>query len=155
MIVTKKVPAPFKCPVEIAKDKYEMWYSKPVNLGTIENRGGIWYTEDGMKFVSSRDALEYLSTLHDLDLSVATAPEDIKKIAAQEVYQKREKKTRKLGRKSRKSNSIQLPAGVSMESLKQLIAVAEKLSSVLNAPVPTKGKKNDRLGEVQVAASGS
>lgn len=59
MKVANKKPKEVKSPVRITDDKYELWYSRPVCLGAIEKRNGYWYTADGMRFVSSRDALEY------------------------------------------------------------------------------------------------
>lgn len=59
-IVAQKKPEAIKRPVQITETKYEMWYAKPVCLGEINKIGKYWYTADHMRFVSSRDALEYL-----------------------------------------------------------------------------------------------
>lgn len=59
MKIADKIPRTVKRPVRIKEDEYHLYYSKPVNLGKIMKKGIYWYTEDGMRFVSSRDALEY------------------------------------------------------------------------------------------------
>lgn len=51
--------------VYINDTTYETWYAKPVSLGLITNRSGYWYTADQMRFVSSRDALEYLIRIYE------------------------------------------------------------------------------------------
>lgn len=72
MKVASKKPAAVKRPVYITKNRYEIYYSKPACLGVIDNVGGYWFTQDGLRFVSSRDAMNYLINQHDkgtLDLS--------------------------------------------------------------------------------------
>lgn len=66
MKVAQNKPAITKSVVYVTPDQYEVWYSKPMSLGTIDKRGGYWYTRDGMRFVSSRDAMEYLIRLYEL-----------------------------------------------------------------------------------------
>lgn len=61
--IANKKPAELRRPVRINKMKYELWYCKPEMLGEINRRGPYWYTEDGMRFLSSRDALSYLIKL--------------------------------------------------------------------------------------------
>jgi hypothetical protein len=59
MKIANSVPKAVKRPVRVTDSEYDLYYSKPVNLGKIVKKGIYWYTEDGMRFVSSRDALEY------------------------------------------------------------------------------------------------
>lgn len=76
MKVARQKPAPIKSPVYVTPDKYEIWYCAPKSLGTIDKRGGYWYTTDGMRFVSSRDAMEYLIRMqpeHRPEASTTTA----------------------------------------------------------------------------------
>lgn len=61
--LAKKVPLAIKTVVSIAKDQAEVWYAAPSCLGTIDYQNGYWYTKDGMRFVSGRDAMEYLIKL--------------------------------------------------------------------------------------------
>jgi hypothetical protein len=60
MKVANKALEVSKRPVRITDDQYEIWYSKPISLGKIDKINGYWYTSDGMRFISSRDAMEYL-----------------------------------------------------------------------------------------------
>ncbi len=60
MKVAAKKPESFQTVVYVTKDQYEVWFSKPQSLGKINNRNGYWYTADGMRFVSSRDAMYYI-----------------------------------------------------------------------------------------------
>lgn len=60
MKVASKKPATIQSPVYITSDVYEIWYAEPVSLGRILKKSGYWYTQDGMRFVSSRDAMRYL-----------------------------------------------------------------------------------------------
>lgn len=60
MKVARQTPKAIKSPVYVTEDQYEIWYCEPRSLGKIDKRGGYWYTRDGMRFVSSRDAMEYL-----------------------------------------------------------------------------------------------
>lgn len=70
MKVANKRPLEQKSPVRITSTKYELWYSKPRLLGVIEKKGKSWYTADGMRFISSRDALEYLIRISDTPMTV-------------------------------------------------------------------------------------
>lgn len=65
MIVRKEKLQIQKAPVQVTQDIYEIWYSKPMSLGNVQRQGVYWYTADGMKFRSSRDAMEYLIKLYD------------------------------------------------------------------------------------------
>lgn len=65
MIVSRKVPEIVKAPVYVSDTQYEIWYSKPVSLGKVDKIGSYWYTLDGMRFRSSRDAMEYLIRMHE------------------------------------------------------------------------------------------
>lgn len=60
-----KVPAPVKTVVSTEKHVADVWYAKPRNLGRIVFRNHAWFTTDGMRFASSRDAMEYLIRLVD------------------------------------------------------------------------------------------
>lgn len=66
MQVTQRKPKEAKIPVRIDRNKVELFYVKPVSLGYIYKEGRYWYSEDRMRFVASRDALDYLAKLHDL-----------------------------------------------------------------------------------------
>lgn len=71
-----KVPATVRTVVSIQKDLAEVWYSKPMSLGRIEYRDGYWFSVDGMRFMSSRDAMEYLIRMYELRTN-GTSPEPI------------------------------------------------------------------------------
>lgn len=64
--IANKPPETSSRPVYVTEDQYEIWYSKPVSLGLIDKRGDYWYTADGMRFASSRNAMAYLVKLYDL-----------------------------------------------------------------------------------------
>lgn len=72
MKIAQKKPAVVKSVVRGVDGSYEAWYSKPISLGPVFNRGGYWYTQDGMRFVSNRDALEYLIRRYDAAAPVST-----------------------------------------------------------------------------------
>lgn len=65
MLVSKKRPDPVKVPVKVTDRKYELWYLRPVLMGTIEKEGRNWYTEDLQRHLSSWDALDYLIKLRE------------------------------------------------------------------------------------------
>lgn len=71
-IATKKPDAQVR-PVYVTDSEYEIWYSKPQSLGRIENRKGYWYTADGRRFASSRDAMGYLVHILDITGNTPTA----------------------------------------------------------------------------------
>lgn len=71
MKIASFAPEAIKRPVYVTNDIYEIWYSKPVSLGKIHNVKGYWYTADNMRFVSSRDAMEYL-----IRMSEARSPQE-------------------------------------------------------------------------------
>ena len=66
MKIARKVPVAQKCPVRINDTKYALYSLKPVLLGEIVREGNYWYTADGMRFVSSRNALDYLQRIRDM-----------------------------------------------------------------------------------------
>lgn len=158
MIVTTKAPAPIKAPVKVTETTYAMWYAKPVNLGHIQNKGGVWVTEDGYKFISSREALEYLATLHDRGFKATTAPDDLKDMAYNDIVKLRMNKKKHPRVRKSKDNMVKLPDGMSLDDLKQLIELAEKLKlpvanklavTDFTAKKQAKEKKNDALANVR------
>lgn len=64
--LAQKKPEAIKTVVSIAQNHAEVWYARPLALGRIDYQNGYWYTLDKMRFVSSRDAMEYLIRMHDL-----------------------------------------------------------------------------------------
>lgn len=66
MKIARKAPTAVKSPVYVTDSKYELHYMKPVLLGTIEKVDGYWRTGDGMRFVSSRNALDYLAKIREM-----------------------------------------------------------------------------------------
>lgn len=74
MKVATKKPAITQVPVYVTDEKYEIWISQPVSLGTIDKVRGYWYTIDGMRFVSSRDAMRYLVAQHAAGNKLVPAP---------------------------------------------------------------------------------
>lgn len=64
--LAQKKPEAIKTVVSIGQDHAEVWYARPISLGRIDYQGGYWYTVDKMRFISSRDAMEYLIRMHDL-----------------------------------------------------------------------------------------
>lgn len=83
MKVSNQAPTVTKRPVQLTSDIYEIWYSKPQSLGKIHNVKGYWFCADGMRFVSSRDAMEYLIRMLE-----ASGP--VEKVRIQETVQKKE-----------------------------------------------------------------
>ena len=67
--IKKEVPEIWRGPVRISDDKYEIWAAVPRKLGEINKKGQYWLTTDGMRFISSQDASEYL-----LRLATMTGP---------------------------------------------------------------------------------
>jgi hypothetical protein len=53
-------PKGWQGPVQISDTQYEIWFLRPVLLDTIEKKSGKWHTGDGMRFLSSYDATDYL-----------------------------------------------------------------------------------------------
>lgn len=60
MKIAEKPPVERKSAVKITQTCYELFICPPVSLGTINKKGDYWYTADGMRFISNRDAIEYL-----------------------------------------------------------------------------------------------
>jgi hypothetical protein len=78
----KKAPSTVKSVVEVKgeKDHAMAWYSKPLCLGRIDLRNGHWYTQDGKRFISSRDAMDYLITIHEMVGPGKVVPPDARAI---------------------------------------------------------------------------
>lgn len=99
-------PKASRTPVYVTKEKYEVWHSVPLCLGEIEKKDGYWYTKDGMRFVSSRDAMEYLIRLDHLTAPKketqppAPIPEEQKKEIASQVIKKKKEAPAKASKKS-------------------------------------------------------
>lgn len=74
MRISKNRPALVKRPVYVNATTYELWFSKPIMLGQIKNVDGYWFTSDGMRFVSSLDALDYCIRIYELGGSAAEVP---------------------------------------------------------------------------------
>lgn len=104
MKVARKKPEVVKAPVYVTADKYEIWYGNPRSLGTIDNRGGYWYTADGMRFMSSRDAMEYLIRIFELSHKTTspavTIPDVVRKEAAAKVVASKKKIVKRAGASS-------------------------------------------------------
>jgi len=66
MRIADKSPEAVKSPVRVTADRYDLYYANPILLGQINRIGGYWFTSDNMRFVSSRNALDYLAKLYDL-----------------------------------------------------------------------------------------
>lgn len=66
MIISRKAPELVQAPVRVSRDRVEIWYSKPKSLGYVDKIGSYWYTVDGGKFRSSREAMRYLVKLEDM-----------------------------------------------------------------------------------------
>lgn len=66
MKIASKKPAVTKGCMYVTDKQYEVFYSVPKSLGLISKEGAYWYTTDGMRFASSRDAMEYLVRLERL-----------------------------------------------------------------------------------------
>lgn len=65
MKIAKKTPVAHKVPVYVTADKYALYVLKPAMLGYIVKRDGLWETADGVKFMSSRAAIDYLSKIRN------------------------------------------------------------------------------------------
>lgn len=126
MKIATKAPKAFKSPVRINDHVYEMWYSRPVNLGRIHKRGKYWYTEDGMRFTGSRGALEYLIRMHHstmgLEVPRGKVPDQ------KEVVRRRRKKAAPVQAKQQIDNQL----------LKQVIELLQK-SQQQPSPPPRAG----------------
>lgn len=104
MKVAESRPQVVKSVVRVTDEKYELYYANPKCLGTINKKGGYWYTADGMRFVSSRDALEYfirlgeVATTQKLPESKPEVTTILRKQVAQKVVEKarEEKRSRTL-----------------------------------------------------------
>lgn len=65
-----KVPKETKSILTLSDSHAEVWYAKPIPLGKIDFRNGSWYTRDGMRFGSARDAMNYLIKLSEVGKTV-------------------------------------------------------------------------------------
>jgi hypothetical protein len=65
--IMKKQPTAWRGPVRINDSKYAIWVSIPLKLGEINKSGIYWVTPDNMRFVSSRDAAEYMLKMYEVD----------------------------------------------------------------------------------------
>ncbi len=70
MKVANNKPQVSKSRTYVTQDCYEVWYSRPVSLGRIDRRNGYWYSADGHRFLSSKDATEYLVKLRDMQFPI-------------------------------------------------------------------------------------
>lgn len=82
MKVATKKPATVQSPVYVTNEIYEIWYAEPVSLGRIHKRNGYWYTQDQMRFISSRDAMRYLISKagHQVQVPEVQTPERRKEV---------------------------------------------------------------------------
>lgn len=60
----KQPPVQWRGPVRITNSKYAIWSCIPVQLGEINKVGNYWITPDGVRFVSSRDAADYMLKMY-------------------------------------------------------------------------------------------
>lgn len=68
MKIANQKPVAMKRPVYVTDDKYALYYARPVMLGEItKGKSGYWFTADGLRFASSRDALEHLIVKFELE----------------------------------------------------------------------------------------
>ena len=85
MKVANKAPQAMKSPVRVTDSKYQLWYARPVNLGEINRIGNYWYTNDGMRFMSGRNALDYLAKIRELvEMEMGVDSKYFEKIKAKE-----------------------------------------------------------------------
>lgn len=70
--IALKKPNAIKTVVSTGKHTAEIVYAKPVTLGTIVYENKYWYTQDRVRFVSSRDAMEYLIKMHEAGTPVTS-----------------------------------------------------------------------------------
>lgn len=83
MKIASKQPQAIKSNVYVTSDTYECWYAAPRSLGKIYKRGDYWYTEDGHRHVSSRDALNYL--VSHTTVQIATSISKLREIPAEKL----------------------------------------------------------------------
>lgn len=69
MKVSKTVPKAWRGPVKVSSTCYELWALTPSKLGEINKVSNYWLTKDGVRFISSRDAADYMLKLNTLNLS--------------------------------------------------------------------------------------
>lgn len=65
MKIARKIPGVTKVPMYVTETQYEIYYARPESLGKIDYVGSYWYTADGMRFASSRNAMEYLIRMYE------------------------------------------------------------------------------------------
>lgn len=76
MIIAKRVPESVGVPVWSGENEVEIYYSRPVNLGKVNRVGSYWYTVDGRRFTSSRDAMAYLVALYEAGVELTPRTEE-------------------------------------------------------------------------------
>lgn len=65
--LSQKAPDTFKTVVKLDSTTAEVWFCPPISLGIIQYKDNCWFTKDDMRFMSSRDAMEYLIKIHTMD----------------------------------------------------------------------------------------
>lgn len=65
MKLADKKPEAIKSVVRLSANQCALFYAKPVCMGVIRRVGAYWYSSDGTRFVSTRDALKYHIKLHE------------------------------------------------------------------------------------------
>lgn len=60
--VSKQPPKKWVGPVRVNSAHYQLWALMPVKLGEIFRKGNYWMLNDNMRFISAREAAEYLAT---------------------------------------------------------------------------------------------
>lgn len=139
MIIAKRVPESVGVPVWSGENEVEIYYSRPVNLGKVNRVGSHWYTVDGRRFTSSRDAMAYLVALYEAGVEptpqeVAT-PEPVSEVEV-EIPEKekarREKISRTLRERNEKARRARELAGKRARDLRAEDIPEEILSKILD-----------------------
>lgn len=64
--ISKHPPKLWRGAVKVSANQYDLWALVPTKLGTIKREGLYWLTEDGMRFINSKDACDYMLKLKGL-----------------------------------------------------------------------------------------
>jgi hypothetical protein len=136
--VTSKRPEAIRTPVEITKDKYELWYLKPIMLGTIVREGKQWFTEDGMRFASSHDALDYLIRLRDSISSPADAE-------VEEKFKAMMKKNKSESRRVPTANGATATVASSRSNSREEVAVSAKDAELFRQFMAFKSEQTGKI----------
>lgn len=141
-IIKREVPREWRGPVYVTKDHYEIWAAVPMKLGSIRKSGAYWFTPDGMRFVSSQDASEYMLRLHRAQGPTSKVAEAVAR-AAKEIEPKKQVPTR-VENRTLPNRAVSAQDAIPRDvKLQQLLDMVRELQKESNSAIQQVQKKQE------------